>query len=128
LERATRLELATFSLGIKIFDPLFSIPHESSLHIANVNRQLQCFRAGQHVTERPDLYKPIFGQPLTLLDHVVVHRGDLRDWPTYIHKAEKQKVEKHLSPGRHLVFISNWRFAFHAMAFYSIEMYLIIPG
>jgi hypothetical protein len=25
VERATRLELATFSLGIKIFDPLFSI-------------------------------------------------------------------------------------------------------
>src|SRR5262249_15882495 len=89
----------------------YSAPH-SALEVTDVDRKLQCLRSRQHVTEGHNLHEAILCQPSTLLDHVIEHHGDLRDWTTDVHEAEEQKIQKHLAPGRHLVSVVAQCFAF----------------
>jgi len=50
-----------------------------------------------------DFDEAILGQPPALFHHVIKHHRDLRDRPTDVDETEKQKIEKHLAPRRHLV-------------------------
>jgi hypothetical protein len=40
---------------------------------------------------------------LALFHHVIKHHRDLRDWSADVDEAEKQKIEKHFAPRRHLM-------------------------
>src|SRR3989442_183627 len=55
------------------------------------------------MTEGHDLHEAIVSQPFPPLDHMVVHHRDLRYRSTNVHEAEKEKVQEHLTPGRHLM-------------------------
>src|SRR5262249_15699735 len=86
-----------------------------SLKIADVNRELQRFGAGQHVAEGHDLHESIPRKPATLLDHVIEHHRDLRDRAAHVDEAENQKIQKYLAPRRQLmiwVVVRLWRAAF----------------
>jgi hypothetical protein len=55
------------------------------------------------VAESHDLDETILGQPPALLDHVIEHHRDLRDRPANVDETQKEKVEKHFAPRRHLM-------------------------
>src|ERR1051325_5745618 len=98
---------------------------ESALQIANIDRQLERFGSRQHVTESHDLYKAIFRKPFPFLDHVIEHHRDLRHWSADVYKAKKEEVQKHLSPGRHLMFLISYAFEF---AFLNSHSHLLFPS
>src|SRR5215813_120050 len=58
------------------------------------------------MTEGHDFHEAIFREPLSLLDHVIEHHGDLRHRPTNVHKAEEEEVKKDLAPRRHLMSVA----------------------
>ena len=55
------------------------------------------------MTESHDLDKAIFGEPLTLFDHVIEHHRDLRYGPADVDETEEKKIEKYLTPRRYVV-------------------------
>jgi len=60
--------------------------------------------------EAHDLDEAILGHPVTALDHLIEHHGDLRHRTTNINEAQQEKVAKHLAGAGHdLVGVSGWR-------------------
>src|ERR1051325_1075647 len=104
---------------------------QPALQIANIDRQLERFGSRQHVTESHDLYKAIFRKPFPLLDHVIEHHRDLRHGSADVYKAKKEEVQKHLSPGRHLMFLISYAFEFaflnsHSHYFFRVRFLFVV--
>src|SRR2546425_8400630 len=72
-----------------------------ALEVAHVNRQLQRLRSREHMGEAHDLDEAILGHPVTALDHLIEHHGDLRHRTTDVDEAQHEKVEKHLAGRGH---------------------------
>src|SRR5215213_7093300 len=72
------------------------------LKITHVNSKLQRFGSREHMGETHDLDKAIFRQPMTALDHLVIHHRNLGNRSTNVDETQKEKIQKYLPRGRHL--------------------------
>ena len=55
------------------------------------------------MAERHNAYEALVRQPASSFNHVIEHHGYLGNRSANVDEAQHQKVEKHLSPRRHIL-------------------------